>query len=229
MLAKVFEIKECETTMDLVRDYLDKGTKAPFIIRTDYQTKGRGQYGRSWIAPRGKSFLGTYVVEEKLVKAPEFVSFSSGIALVRALETFGCTAKIVWPNDLQVGSAKLGGVLVERYRGHFLIGLGINVNDPLKEDTLPDGRKRVSLLALRGEKTPIAFLLKPICEALEEELLKSSEKIFEELLSFAGYGDIVHFQGAEATMEKIFPDGTLELLLKDGKRVKVHSSGEFQR
>jgi len=58
------------------------------------------------------------------------LSLVAGVAVARALRALGVQAALKWPNDVVVGEAKLGGILVET-RGNerevlAVIGVGIN-------------------------------------------------------------------------------------------------------
>jgi BirA family biotin operon repressor/biotin-[acetyl-CoA-carboxylase] ligase len=51
------------------------------------------------------------------------VSLMAGVAAVRAMSGVG----LKWPNDLVVGSEKVGGILVERSDSGLVVGLGVNL------------------------------------------------------------------------------------------------------
>lgn len=60
---------------------------------------------------------------------------------------------IKWPNDLQVGPAKLAGILLERAGDQIVIGIGVN----LAYAPEVAGRETVSLAGLGANITPQAF------------------------------------------------------------------------
>ncbi|CAN5382803.1 hypothetical protein BH09VER1_BH09VER1_07090 [soil metagenome] len=60
-----------------------------------------------------------------------------GCHLLRLLKAMGlATARLRWPNDLMIGSRKLGGLLIEQSGpGMLIVGLGLNVrNKPWQQD-----------------------------------------------------------------------------------------------
>jgi BirA family biotin operon repressor/biotin-[acetyl-CoA-carboxylase] ligase len=67
----------------------------------------------------------------------------AGVAVAEAIEAFaGIETELKWPNDVLVGEKKIGGVIAESgwSEGELkftLLGIGINVNNPLPED-LPE-------------------------------------------------------------------------------------------
>jgi BirA family biotin operon repressor/biotin-[acetyl-CoA-carboxylase] ligase len=64
----------------------------------------------------------------------------AGVAAAEAIEAFaGIEAELKWPNDVLVGGKKIGGVIAESgWSGgavkFTLLGVGVNVNNPLPED-----------------------------------------------------------------------------------------------
>lgn len=103
------------------------------FVFADWQQAGRGRRGRAWISPPGsglqvsclKRFGGGYAALSGL-------SLVVGIAVAEALEACGARdVRLKWPNDLVLGDAKLGGILVELGGDaegpcHAIIGVGIN-------------------------------------------------------------------------------------------------------
>ena len=64
----------------------------------------------------------------------------AGVAVAEAIKTFtGIEASLKWPNDILVGGRKVGGIIAESgwSEGEVrfaLLGIGVNVNNPLPED-----------------------------------------------------------------------------------------------
>jgi BirA family transcriptional regulator, biotin operon repressor / biotin---[acetyl-CoA-carboxylase] ligase len=122
----------------------------------DRQTAGRGRAGRVWTGGLG-NFMGSTVVALRDSEAlPQTLALVAGVSVHRALmavvpELSGLALK--WPNDLLVGDAKLGGILLERQRDAVIVGIGVNLAEA------PDvpGRKTVSLTALGHAVSRDAF------------------------------------------------------------------------
>jgi BirA family biotin operon repressor/biotin-[acetyl-CoA-carboxylase] ligase len=83
--------------------------------------------------------------------APEEAAVSSGtlsaavaVGAVRGIERAGAPpVTISWPNDLCFGSRKVGGILIERGRGGWAMGVGLNIlGDPRQFVPPPDGDAR---------------------------------------------------------------------------------------
>jgi BirA family biotin operon repressor/biotin-[acetyl-CoA-carboxylase] ligase len=104
------------------------------VCLAEYQSAGRGRRGRRWLAPPGGGICLT--VGGRLAAAPsDYASLPAavGVACAAALEALGVTGiGLKWPNDLLLGEAKLGGILIE-LRGEangpatIAVGLGLNV------------------------------------------------------------------------------------------------------
>lgn len=103
------------------------------LLVAETQTAGRGRRGRRWLsAPRGAALTFSLAVPFKraLRELPPLAP-AVGIALARVLRRAGVRrVGVEWPNDLVVGGAKLGGILIEtRAAGGatcVVIGVGIN-------------------------------------------------------------------------------------------------------
>lgn len=103
------------------------------IVKTNYQTRGVGQFGRVWESNYGENLLFSILIKKDLpflVKDinPVFVS-----SLISLLSEFGVDAKFEYPNDVFVGNKKIAGFLIEtKYSGpvvdYIIVGIGVNIN-----------------------------------------------------------------------------------------------------
>jgi BirA family transcriptional regulator, biotin operon repressor / biotin---[acetyl-CoA-carboxylase] ligase len=109
----------------------------PVLLAAETQTAGRGRRGRHWQSDPGGGI--TFSLGLRIARAARelaALSLVAGVATARALRALGIAqAALKWPNDLEAGGAKLGGILVEtrgwqgaeRSRGSLaVIGIGIN-------------------------------------------------------------------------------------------------------
>ncbi len=121
---KIF-LKETSTTMAFAKD-ASKFVLCPFIIVSEMQTAGHGQYGRKWFSPPG----GLWFTEVFYLKEKTAFSLFLSIPILRVLKKIGVgNAYVKWPNDIYIGSKKLGGILV-KVRGNVVFaGIGINVEN----------------------------------------------------------------------------------------------------
>jgi BirA family biotin operon repressor/biotin-[acetyl-CoA-carboxylase] ligase len=108
-----------------------------WVVVAEHQTHGRGRRGRTWVSPVGANIYFSMAVSFDLgVAAMEGLSLVVGLALVRTLDTLGCSrAGLKWPNDLQVDGKKIAGILLEISGDvagpcDVVIGVGLNINMP---------------------------------------------------------------------------------------------------
>jgi BirA family transcriptional regulator, biotin operon repressor / biotin---[acetyl-CoA-carboxylase] ligase len=121
-------LAQCTSTNDLL---LAEG-RADVLLAAEEQTAGRGRRGRRWHSPPG---AGVTFSIAKLLRRPlrelGALSLAAGVGAARALRALGASeVALKWPNDLLVGKAKLGGILVQT-RGHAegvfaVVGIGVN-------------------------------------------------------------------------------------------------------
>jgi BirA family biotin operon repressor/biotin-[acetyl-CoA-carboxylase] ligase len=106
----------------------------PQALLAELQTAGRGRRGRDWRSPFGAnlylSLAWSFPAWPPQLSA---LSLAVGVACARVLQGAGLAQVMLkWPNDLRVGEAKLGGILIEQ-RGEaggacrVVVGIGINV------------------------------------------------------------------------------------------------------
>lgn len=135
--SKRIKLPSCHSTNQVASDLLaEKKLEEGAVIVTDNQTAGRGQRGNKWESEPGKNITLSIVVK------PVFLPISSqfeltvitSLAVLNLLSDFDLKdPKIKWPNDIYIGSSKIGGILIENMiRSNQLewaiIGIGLNVN-----------------------------------------------------------------------------------------------------
>lgn len=103
------------------------------FVFADWQQAGRGRRGRAWVSPPGSSLQVSCLKRFRAgYAALSGLSLVAGIAAAEAIEACGVRGvRLKWPNDLVLGDAKLGGILVELGGDaggpcHAIVGVGIN-------------------------------------------------------------------------------------------------------
>ncbi len=102
------------------------------LVSSDFQTKGKGQRGKYWIANPGSSLL--FSVGLKAIDKEYFqrnLSLNIGVIVHKYLTSMGASnIYLKWPNDIYFGERKLCGILVENTfyedANNCVIGIGIN-------------------------------------------------------------------------------------------------------
>jgi len=132
---KIKKIEEVDSTNTALKTLSQQGDLPEgFCLTTDYQTSGRGQYGKQWDAEKGKNLLMSVFLRPDFLPAGESyrLTMSVCLALLDLGRHFGAETQIKWPNDWLIGGKKLAGVLAEStLKGskmeNCIVGIGINV------------------------------------------------------------------------------------------------------
>ena len=123
-----------ESSQDLARR-LYKGSGITLVVCGEI-VNARGRLGRVWSAPKGGLWF-TLAFALKEVGRLGILSLGSGVAVAKAVSSVtGLKARVKWPNDVLVHGRKIAGILVEASEvekvGYLvLLGVGVNVNNPL--------------------------------------------------------------------------------------------------
>ena len=140
MKLKKFKFKKVNSTNNTaIRLIKSKNFKSGMVV-TEFQLKGKGQYGRKWISNKGNLFV-SFFHEISLSNISISKITNINCLLVKKLLSKYTKKKIVFkkPNDLLVDKKKISGILQETilYSNKiFLItGIGININtNPIIKD-----------------------------------------------------------------------------------------------
>jgi len=134
------DLVECGSTNDEAARLARAGASHGTIVIAESQRAGRGRDGRAWASPRGVGLYLSAVLRPPLplVDVPP-MTLAIGVACCDAARRYAPEVVLKWPNDLLVGSRKLGGVLVEaQSQGSRLeaviVGIGINLHGELPQD-----------------------------------------------------------------------------------------------
>jgi BirA family biotin operon repressor/biotin-[acetyl-CoA-carboxylase] ligase len=112
------------------------GEAGPLWVIADRQTAGRGRSGRAWASERENLFASLLIATSCPVAKAGQLSLVAGVAAIDAITSAGldptAALRLKWPNDILIGSAKAGGILVEsstRPGGGMsaVIGVGLNL------------------------------------------------------------------------------------------------------
>lgn len=127
-------VEETDSTSSSLIQRAATGAAAGTVIAAEWQTKGRGRFGRSWHAELGGALTFSLLWRfEQGAGALAGLSLAAGVALIRALKGLGAAeVGLKWPNDVVRRGEKLAGMLIEM-QGDALgpsaavIGIGLNV------------------------------------------------------------------------------------------------------
>lgn len=100
----------------------------PTLVVADRQVAGRGRQGRRWEQPDRAMFASVSFGIDWDMAHRSLVPLVTGLVVAEAINAAGGRqTKVKWPNDLLVGKAKVGGVLVELDGDRMTVGSGLNL------------------------------------------------------------------------------------------------------
>ena len=107
------------------------------IVSAKTQTSGRGRRGNVWLSPEGMALFSFLLKPEKELSIVEATKLPllAGISTLSALKKIKDGAySFKWTNDVFFYGKKLCGILVERVKNDFVVGIGINVANKIPDD-----------------------------------------------------------------------------------------------
>lgn len=161
------------STSDVLLRMADHDADEHTLVVAQEQTDARGGSG-PWEAPPGGLWFSTLWRPGIDPCSAALVTLAAGWGVREGIRRYtGIGAGIKWPNDLIVDGRKVGGVLVEgRVQDHAVtsavIGVGINVNNPVHElpGDLPE--TATSLQEETGRDIDLTGLLDEVTDQLLE-------------------------------------------------------------
>ena len=216
-----------ETAKNICADYPEQ-----FVVTTDAQSNGKGQFGRKWLSPSGENVLATFCIPRREIGAENLISFAVANAVCVILKDFNLVPKCKWPNDIEVNDSKIAGILTEKTKGWVLIGIGLNLNWPVKKSELENGKKYTSLFAECGNKYDADKFVLLLSNALNSHIKQSSGEILKLYKSFwnkkRNIEILVDSKWLPAKQIGIDTDGTLIAGLTSGKTIKIKTSARIR-
>jgi BirA family biotin operon repressor/biotin-[acetyl-CoA-carboxylase] ligase len=151
---------------ELASDPANAGT----VVTADLQSQGRGQHGRIWHSPPGTNVLLSSLLfpPPALRRPPLLTAFASVAVAETILQATGKQSTIKWPNDVLLAGKKVAGILIEGGAQHFIVGIGLNVNqlaDDFQRMDLPDA---TSLSLAVGKPLDVRGITELLIQNLDE-------------------------------------------------------------
>lgn len=164
--------EEIDSTNEEVKRLAENGAIHGTLVVSDYQSKGKGRRGRTWISSKGNCIYMSILLRPDMESARAAgLTLMAALAVSDGIDRLGCKTQIKWPNDVIINGKKVCGILTEMsgeidYINYVVVGIGINVND---EQFPPEiGQMATSIKIENGEVENRAKLVAYIMEAMEE-------------------------------------------------------------
>ena len=248
-----FWFKEVGSTSDVLREWAEADFPEWTVVVAERQTAGRGRYQRRWESPAGMGLWFSLLLRPELsANRANLLNIATAVFMSEFLEQLAAEAghalsiSLKWPNDLVVPFPeksgklrKLGGILLEgRFEGrapnYLVVGIGINLNQQLR-DFPPELRSTaVSLRQLTGASWNIPEVLRRFLphyyRKLTHTLLANFQGIVEayrKKVVGSGQRVIIRVQEREVAgiMRGVDENGFLRLETEQG--IQVITAGEL--
>ena len=158
----------CASTQDELIDFLNQHYLSEdfLAVYTFNQTKGRGQYGNSWENLPEENLAYSFALKTKNINVSDTCfNFYTAILVRDFIANLTKTeVKIKWPNDLILKNKKICGMLFEKNKNYFVVGIGINI----LQKNFKNLPKAGSVLSQTG----LSFELKAFTESLHQYLFE---------------------------------------------------------
>ena len=181
-LASEIIVDEVDSTNDLARRLLEEQAIAlPWLVLARRQSKGRGQGTNEWWSDEGSLTFSIVLDAEASgfsIRHEPLLALISALAILETVKRYIPPTQrigIRWPNDIEAGGRKLGGILTERInregQGFLIIGIGMNVGTRL--DQAPrEVREMACSLADFGTPPEKDALLRSLIGRLESMFMR---------------------------------------------------------
>lgn len=239
--AKHYHFSEIDSTNNYALNLLSKSTPAEgTTVSADFQTHGRGQYGREWLSESTKNLLSSIILYPDFIPANEQFSLSKALALAvrNCLNSFLPSKRITikWPNDIFCDDKKIGGILIQNLLTRdkitaSVVGIGINVN----QESFPKEIRATSLFMELGVAVEKRELLDIMLIDIKTEYMLLRENL---LIQDKRYNDVLFGKNQERIFQKedgssfiakvLFVNREGNLIVEENGEYAAYSFGELK-
>lgn len=150
-----------ESTNDDAKALARTGAPEGTVVLAGRQTAGRGRLGRVWDSAEGGVYSSVVLRPDVVPAAVAPLSLVIAVGVARGLLTMGVEPRLKWPNDVELASGKVAGILLEMSaesdRVDWVVaGVGLNVRPGVERregagyimDEVPDVRRAAAAAAV---------------------------------------------------------------------------------
>jgi len=172
MKFKKFFYKKVNSTNDLAVKKIKTGFKKGIIV-SEFQNKGRGQFGKKWFSYKGNLFITIFFEIKKNITIKKMTIMNCEIIKKILFKYIKKKIIVKYPNDLLINKKKFCGILQEiifnKEFKFLIVGIGINLIKNPKIKNYPT----TNILIETGIKIKKLKLIKSI-----ESIYSSKLKLF---------------------------------------------------
>lgn len=193
------------------------------IVSAKTQTSGRGRRGNTWLSPEEMALFSFLLKSEKEFSIIE----ATKLPLLAGISTLSALKKIKdgdysfkWTNDVFLNSKKLCGILIERVKNDFVVGIGINV-----ANKIPDDIKNIAI-SMESDYDIDKLILK-VVEEFSVYYERFSEGKWQEIIEEINSYNFLKDKKIRVHIgDKIF-EGIARNIVEDG-RIQIEMNGEIK-
>ena len=160
----VIHLETVDSTNAEALRIIASGEGGPLWILARSQQAGRGRSGRSWTSEPGNLFATFLTVLPGTPPRAYQIALVTGVAVAHAIRKLVPAMppgqlRLKWPNDILIGRAKIGGILVESTQvtgGDLAVAIGIGLN--LVSHPAEEARPAANIAAFGAVPGPQAVL-----------------------------------------------------------------------
>ena len=180
---KIHRFETIDSTNNFLKNLEEKEEFEVAIAKS--QSSGRGRRGNNWSSEEGGAYFSFILKERKDVAISEYVKLPLvvGYSLLRTFEEMEKDIKFQfkWTNDVYANDKKISGILVEKKREDFIIGIGINLNNEIKGEAIGKG---ISLKELTKKDYDIEKVIFQVIEDFKKNINYYLNGNWEEILNY---------------------------------------------
>ena len=219
---KFLKFNEIDSTNNYMKENISSFANYD-IVSSKVQTSGRGRRGNTWLSSEGMALFSFLLKPEKTLSIIEATKLPllAGISTLSALKKIKDGAySFKWTNDIFLNSKKLCGILIERVKDDFVVGIGINVANKIPED--------IKNIAISMESDyDIEKLILKVVEEFSIYYKKFSEGKWQEIIEEINSYNFLKDKKIRVNIgDKIF-EGIAKNIVEDG-RIQIEMNGEIK-
>ena len=224
---KIKYIQSLSSTNTVIYEMLmNKEINIKDVLIAEQQTDGRGRRGDKWFSSKNKSLTFSFIISSEELSINK-LSLLVGISIITGIQKVAnIRFKLKWPNDIMYKNKKLGGVLIEKKRSHYIIGIGLNVNDFIFDPSIKS--RACSIHSITKNKISRELIMAEIFNSYEEMANKDLSQVIKIWESFCNHmNTIVKFHHSNKIVSAEFSglnkQGNAIMNINDNK--KIFNSG----
>ena len=219
---KFLKFDEIDSTNNYMKENISSFANYD-IVSSKVQTSGRGRRGNTWLSSEGMALFSFLLKPEKELSIIE----ATKLPLLAGMSTLSALKKIKdgaysfkWTNDVFLNSKKLCGILIERVKDNFIVGIGINVANKIPED--------IKNIAISMESNyDIEKLILKVVEEFSVYYKRFSEGKWSEIIEEINSYNFLKDKKIRVNIgDKIF-EGIAKNIVEDG-RIQIEMNGEIK-